>query len=369
MLHAARGGEWRTARVSDPLGRPVTARWLALPDGSAVVDSAEAVGLPLVGVQRARPAARARRAGSESCCSRSSPSSRASCSSASAARRPSTAAPACATVVGSALRDARVRVAVRRAQPAARRTRRRARLRSAEGRRPARRSRSSNGASRRSPSSSRTATCRAPARAAASARRFAALGAELCDGAALVLDTIGFDERARRADLVVTGEGAVDRDDARRKGARCGRSPVRRSSACACVLFGGVVRDGIDARPLSGDVGRAAEDLEELGEELGSGAPRARVAPRSFPARPRASSRRCGRALRRAPRASSARRRPRRRARGASRSPRARAAPLRTSAQPTVAPNVPSATRTSIASPRSTCVEERTSSSPRWTIA
>src|SRR3954469_20894330 len=29
------GGEWRTVRVSDPLGRPVTARWLLLTDGTA----------------------------------------------------------------------------------------------------------------------------------------------------------------------------------------------------------------------------------------------------------------------------------------------------------------------------------------------
>ena len=31
VLHAARGGEWRTATVSDPLGRPVAVRWLVLP--------------------------------------------------------------------------------------------------------------------------------------------------------------------------------------------------------------------------------------------------------------------------------------------------------------------------------------------------
>ena len=55
VLHAALGGEWRAARVSDPLGRPVTARWLVLPDGTAVVDSAEAVGLPLVGVNERDP--------------------------------------------------------------------------------------------------------------------------------------------------------------------------------------------------------------------------------------------------------------------------------------------------------------------------
>src|SRR5690348_2042205 len=47
VLHTALGGEWRTVEVADPLGLPVAARWLALPDGAAVVDSAEAVGLPL----------------------------------------------------------------------------------------------------------------------------------------------------------------------------------------------------------------------------------------------------------------------------------------------------------------------------------
>ena len=42
---AALGGEWRRAWVSDALGRPVEARWLRLPDGRAVVESAEAIGL------------------------------------------------------------------------------------------------------------------------------------------------------------------------------------------------------------------------------------------------------------------------------------------------------------------------------------
>src|SRR2546429_2844200 len=39
---------------------------------------------------------------------------------------------------------------------------------------------------------------------------FAAMGAQLLDGAELVLDLTRFDERARGADLVVTGEGTVD---------------------------------------------------------------------------------------------------------------------------------------------------------------
>ena len=36
------------AIVSDPLGRPVSARWLLLPDGRAVVEAAAAIGLPLL---------------------------------------------------------------------------------------------------------------------------------------------------------------------------------------------------------------------------------------------------------------------------------------------------------------------------------
>ena len=36
-----------------------------------------------------------------------------------------------------------------------------------------------------------------------------------------------------------------------------------------CVLFGGIVLDGVEARALSGDLRSAAEDLEALGEELG----------------------------------------------------------------------------------------------------
>ena len=43
VLALTLGGEWRLEEVADPLGRPVTARFLLLPDGSAVVESAEAI--------------------------------------------------------------------------------------------------------------------------------------------------------------------------------------------------------------------------------------------------------------------------------------------------------------------------------------
>jgi glycerate 2-kinase len=48
VLVAALGGEVRTLTVSDPLGRPVDAGFALLPDGSGVVEMAQASGLSLV---------------------------------------------------------------------------------------------------------------------------------------------------------------------------------------------------------------------------------------------------------------------------------------------------------------------------------
>jgi glycerate 2-kinase len=48
VLVAGLGGEVRRATVSDPLGRPVEAGFALLPDGSAVVEMAQASGLSLV---------------------------------------------------------------------------------------------------------------------------------------------------------------------------------------------------------------------------------------------------------------------------------------------------------------------------------
>src|SRR6478672_4532258 len=48
VIYAALGGEWRTAVVCGPLGDVVAAKWLLLEDGTAVIDAAAAIGLPLV---------------------------------------------------------------------------------------------------------------------------------------------------------------------------------------------------------------------------------------------------------------------------------------------------------------------------------
>jgi glycerate kinase len=100
----------------------------------------------------------------------------------------------------------------------------------------------------------------------------ASLGAELVSGAEYVLEAKRFRERAARADLVVTGEGTVDRTTFEGKAPGeavriCGELGVR------CVLFGGRVEEGmgIDAIAMSGDPARARDDLEELGVALGTG--------------------------------------------------------------------------------------------------
>ena len=98
----------------------------------------------------------------------------------------------------------------------------------------------------------------------------ASLGAELVEGARLVLDLIGFRERLRGVDLVVTGEGTVDRST------WMGKAPsavvdVCREEGVRCAVFGGRVLEapaGIEVYELSGDPARAREDLVELGERL-----------------------------------------------------------------------------------------------------
>jgi glycerate 2-kinase len=104
----------------------------------------------------------------------------------------------------------------------------------------------------------------------------ASLGAELVEGAPLVLELIGFRERLRGADLVVTGEGTIDRST------WMGKAPdavprVYREERVRCALFGGRVLEappGVERYELSGDPARAREDLVELGERLAASAER-----------------------------------------------------------------------------------------------
>ena len=272
VVHAALGGAWRAADVHDALGRPVTARWLVLDDGTAVVDSAEAIGLPQVGEERDPLRATSRGLGE--------------LLGTVLGGRPA-AVLVCvggtATVDGgagmiAALDAAAFAVPVRVACDV------RNPLLGERG--AARVFAPQKGADARAVEE---LEARLAARADLAPYRhlrgagaggglgaaFASLGAELLDGAELVLELVGFDAAARDADLVVTGEGTVDATTFE------GKAPGAVARHCArlgvpCALFGGVVRDGIDAHVLSGDPDRAAADLFELGERLGRGL----VAPR-----------------------------------------------------------------------------------------
>ena len=57
VVAPALGGKWREAEVTDPLGREVRARWVLLEDGTALVESAEAIGLGLVAEEERDPLA------------------------------------------------------------------------------------------------------------------------------------------------------------------------------------------------------------------------------------------------------------------------------------------------------------------------
>jgi len=98
----------------------------------------------------------------------------------------------------------------------------------------------------------------------------AALGAQLVSGAELVLEAVGLREAARTADLVVTGEGVVDRSTFE------GKAPGEVVRVCAeegvrCALFGGRLRErpaDLEIYELPSGPERAVEDLVQLGRKL-----------------------------------------------------------------------------------------------------
>jgi glycerate 2-kinase len=262
-LEAALGGEWHSSVVSDPLGRPVSARWLLLADGRAVVEAAAAIGLPLLAPDERDPLVASSRGFGELVL---------------AALRESPHAlvvglGGSATVdgglgMGEVLRDLPVPTTVlcdvrtklgdaarlfgpqKGAGPDVVPVLER-RLAGSDVLRP-------------------FAELEGSGAAGGLGAALAALGAELVPGAQTLLDLVHFGEQARGCDLVVTGEGRVDRTTAEGKApgvvaARCAAAGVR------CVVFGGSVVEpvaGAENVSLSGDPARAETDLEELGAAL-----------------------------------------------------------------------------------------------------
>jgi glycerate 2-kinase len=264
-LHVALGGEWREAVVSDPLGRPVSARWLLLPDGRAVVEAASAIGLPLLAESERDPL---------------SASSRGLGELVLAALRDD-ASGLVVGLGGSATVDggAGMREVVREL-PVPTTVLCDVRTELADA---ARLFGPQKGASaqdvlvleRRLAAMTELAPYAAlPGSGAAGGlgAAFAALGAELVAGATAVLELVGFDERIAGCDLAITGEGQVDRTTMEGKApgvvaTRCAAADVR------CVVFGGRVPDelrGVETISLSGDPLRARDDLEALARRLTS---------------------------------------------------------------------------------------------------
>jgi glycerate kinase len=259
VLRLARGGAWREAEVADAFGAPRRARWLVLPDGTAVVEAAAAVPLDPA---RLDPFAASSRGFGEL----------------ARAALDGGASGLLLALGGTATMDAGAGfLEVVRELPV-----------------PARAACDVSATLLEAPRLFGPQKGAGPAEVAELERAFAAreelvstrhepgsgaagglgaalalLGAELVPGAELVLDELGFD--ADGYDLVVTGEGRVDATT------RLGKAPgevARRATGTRCVVFGGVVEEpvpGAETVALSGDPSRAREDLVALGKDLVSG--------------------------------------------------------------------------------------------------
>ena len=263
VLFAAFGGEWHEVEVADPLGRLVRARWLMLPDGTAVVEAAEALGLGLVAVEDRDPLRASSRGLGELIAAALE----------AAPRDIVVALGGTATMDGGAgLLDAVSELGV----PAFALCDVRSLFLDAP-----RLYGPQKGASpddvveleRRFaamqdliPFAARAGSGAAGGLGAA----LASLGAKLVPGARWILERIDFRAYLRDADLAVSGEGKLDATtlegkapwEARRM---AGEEGVR------CALFGGRVElDEPDLHALSGKPRRAAEDLRALGRELAS---------------------------------------------------------------------------------------------------
>jgi glycerate kinase len=256
VLALARGGLWHGADVHDAFGRPRHARWLELEDGRAVVEAAEAIPLD---PGRLDPFAASSRGLGELVAAVGRPRELVVCLGGTAnvdgglgfreVVRELLAPTRVACDVRSPLLDAaRVFGPQKGASPAA--------AEALEARLLA--------LAQLAPYASLPGAGAAGGLGAA----LASLGAELVAGAELVLDEIGFDPHG--FDLVVTGEGAVDRTTGEGKAPgevarRCAEAGVR------CVVFGGRVAapvEGAETVELSGDPARATDDLAALGETL-----------------------------------------------------------------------------------------------------
>jgi glycerate 2-kinase len=255
-LWLARGGEWREADVHDAFGAPRRARWLALPDGAALVESAAAVPLDAARLDPVAASSRgfgelvdaALGAGAQGLVLGLGGTATMDAGAGFLEVVSDLPVPALAACdVTATLAEAPRLFGPQKGAGPAEVAELECRFAAAE----------------------ELASVRDTPRTGAAGGLGAALaflGAELVSGAAYVLDAVGFDASA--FGLVVTGEGRVDATTA------LGKAPgeiVRRAGAARCVVFGGIVEQdvpGAETVALSGDPARAREDLVALGRAL-----------------------------------------------------------------------------------------------------
>jgi glycerate 2-kinase len=263
VLSGALGGEWREALVSDPLGRDVPARWLLLDGGIAALESAEAIGLGLVAEQD-RDVMRASSRGLGELIHAAMDAEPAELIVFLGGTATVDGGRGLLEVLGGFRMPARAACDVR--SPLLDAVRVFARQKGATPEQLGELERRLLGIEALEPFAGLPGAGAAGGLGAA----LAALGAELVPGAPLVLDLLGVRERVRGADLVVTGEGTVDRSTWMGKAPSavadvCGEAGVR------AAIFGGRVtdrREGVELYELSGDPRRAREDLVDLGRQL-----------------------------------------------------------------------------------------------------
>jgi glycerate 2-kinase len=269
VLAGVLGGEWRTATVSDPLGRPVQARYLLLPGRSAVIEAAEAIGLGLLRPDELDPlrassrglgeliqVALGERLSSLLVCLGGT----ATVDGGAGVREVLDSLPV-ETTVACDVRNPLLgdRGAARAFGPQKGATpatveELEARLAAVEALRP-------------------FGDIPGAGAAGGLGAALAALGADIVPGAELVLELVRFRERLDDVSFVVTGEGIVDRTSAEGK-ATGAVVRVCRDRDVACAVFGGRIvepLEGADHYALSGDPARAREDLVALGVRLARG--------------------------------------------------------------------------------------------------
>jgi glycerate 2-kinase len=267
VIAAARAGSWREVDVTGPVGDSVTARYLVLEDGSAVLEAASAIGLRLV--SEPDPLRASSRGLGELLLAAAAATDGVILVGVGDTATVDGGA-GLLEVVGDALRRRELNAACDVRNP----------LLGERG--AAQAFGPQKGASPEQveelerrlssiPELQRYADLPGAGAGGGLGAALAALGAELVSGAELVLETVGFRGVVHSVDLVVTGEGTVDRSTFE------GKAPGEVVRACAeegvrCVLFGGRVAErpeGVDVYELPGGPARAADDLVELGERLG----------------------------------------------------------------------------------------------------